>query len=140
MVVGLQCININMCIIRISANVRLLTTMKLLFIYNANSGKLNTLFDIGHKIISPESYECNLCQITHGNFKERNVWKKFRETSDLDLTFLHKDEFEKQYEGEYSYPIGLKLNGELSVFISTQKLNEISKPEALIELIQERAI
>ena len=71
---------------------------------------------------------------------ERNVWKKFRETSDLDLTFLHKDEFEKQYEGEYSYPIVLKLNGELSVFISTQKLNEISQPEALIELIKERAI
>ncbi len=114
--------------------------MKLLFVYNANSGTLNTLFDIGHKIVSPESYECNLCQITHGTFKERNVWKKFRETSDLDLTFLHKDEFEKQYEGEYSYPIVLKLNGEPSVFISTQKLNEISKPEALIELIKERAI
>ncbi len=114
--------------------------MKLLFVYNARSGTLNALFDIGHKIVSPESYECNLCKITHGNFKERYVWKKFRETSDSDLTFLHKDEFEKQYEGEYSYPIVLKLNGEPSVFISTQELNEISKPEALIELIKERAI
>ena len=114
--------------------------MKLIFVYNANSGKISTLFDIGHKILSSESYKCNLCSLTHGNFKERNVWKKFRKTSDFDFTFIHKDEFENQYEGEYSYPIVLKYNGEPSVFISTQELNKILKPEELIELINERAI
>ena len=113
--------------------------MKLIFVYNANSGKLNALFDIGHKILSPESYKCNLCSLTHGNFKERNVWKYFRKSSDLDLTFIHKDEFEDQYKGEYSYPIILKYNGELNVFISTRELNKISKPEELIELINVRA-
>ena len=32
--------------------------MKLIFVYNAESGKLNTLFDIAHKVIKPETYKC----------------------------------------------------------------------------------
>jgi hypothetical protein len=114
--------------------------IKLLFVYNANSGKLNALFDIGHKILNPESYKCNLCTLTHGSFKERSVWKNFRKSSDLDLIFIHRDEFEDQYGGEYSYPIVLKNNGKLSVFISTKELNKISTPEDLIDLINQRAM
>ena len=71
--------------------------MHLLFIYNADSGKLNALFDIGHKIVNPESYSCNLCSLTHGTFAERKEWKRFKESTSLDLVFLHRDEFEKQF-------------------------------------------
>ena len=35
--------------------------MKLIFVYNADSGPISGLFDIGHKIISPGSYSCGLC-------------------------------------------------------------------------------
>ena len=43
---------------------------KLLFVYNVNSGKLNILFGIVHKIISPSTYTCELCSLTHGVFSE----------------------------------------------------------------------
>jgi hypothetical protein len=52
--------------------------MKLIFVYNAESGKLNTLFDIAHKIIKPETYQCSLCAITHDAIKEKKAWTEFK--------------------------------------------------------------
>jgi len=112
--------------------------MTLIFIHNADSGKLNGLFDLGHKIVSPETYKCNLCKLTHGKFTERKVWKDFKESSSLDLVFLHKDEFEKQYIERFSYPIILKNDSGLGIFISTEELNKIFESEELINLIKQK--
>jgi len=114
--------------------------MDLIFVYNADSGKLNALLDVGHKIVSPDTYKCNLCTLTYGTFAERSAWKEFRESASLNLMFLHKDEFERQFEKKFPYPIVLRRGQTLEVFISTEELNAMSSPEELIELITERAI
>ena len=107
--------------------------MKLIFVYNANSGALSTALDVAHKIISPSTYQCNLCSLTHGTFTERDVWKRFREESDTELVFYHRDEFEKEFNQKYTYPIVLKEdNGKLAEYISTEKINAISDVEDLI--------
>lgn len=116
---------------------------KLLFIYNANSGKVNTYLDALHKVISPNSYKCDLCNITHGIYAERPSWKKFRKESNLDLQFLHLDEFQKQYASKFgnkfTFPIILSENATgLEVFISSEELKHLKKPEALIEIIKSR--
>ena len=69
----------------------------LLFVYNADSGFFNTLGDIGHKIFSPETYECNLCMMTHGYFSEYKDWRDFVKNLKLDSHFLHRDQFEKKF-------------------------------------------
>ncbi|WP_273567857.1 hypothetical protein [Maribacter halichondriae] len=51
---------------------------KLIFIYNADSGFRNAIIDGAHKILSPNTYECNLCELTFGAFTENKVWAKFR--------------------------------------------------------------
>ena len=53
------------------------TSSRLLFVYNADSGLFNTLTDIAHKMLSPKTYTCNLCAITHGLFSEKEEWKEF---------------------------------------------------------------
>ena len=53
------------------------TKPTLLFVYNADSGLLNSAKDYVHKIISPKTYECNLCAVTFGNFGIKNEWKRF---------------------------------------------------------------
>ena len=45
----------------------------LLFVYNAKSGIANVLVDISHKLLSPETYSCNLCVITHNTFIENKI-------------------------------------------------------------------
>ena len=113
--------------------------MKIIFIYNANSGKVNTLLDIGHKILSPATYSCNLCSITHGIFSEREAWKQYRLQSNHELEFLHKDEFENKYnyKQELTYPVILteNENGNLDVLVSTEEINRAQTIDELIQLL-----
>lgn len=133
---------------------------KLIFVYNATSGKLNSLLDSAHKIVSPTTYECTLCHLTFGVFKENELWARFRESltntnSSLQLEFLHKDEFEKQYWSKwlpkYSYPIILSLtddvqdyndgfgtNSGMDIFLNTKELNQITETEILMETIHKK--
>ncbi|VEP16580.1 hypothetical protein H1P_4670007 [Hyella patelloides LEGE 07179] len=39
---------------------------KLIFVDNADSGLMNTLIDIGHQAISPQTYQYRLCDLTFG--------------------------------------------------------------------------
>lgn len=119
------------------------TLMKLIFVYNANSGFLDKILDGAHKIVSPSTYDCNLCAITFGAFSEDELWKAFREHSETAMEFHHKDEFLKQYKSKwlpaYDFPIILVENKmELEVFISSEALNALNTSEALIEEITRR--
>ena len=112
--------------------------MKIVFVYNADSGKINALFDIGHKILRPDTYSCNLCSLTHGVFSEKEEWRKYREATPHELEFLHKDEFEKKYgvDKEYTYPVILKSDEDeknLEVLLSTEKIKALSDLEDLVK-------
>lgn len=116
---------------------------KLIFIYNANSGKKNALVDIAHKIISPNTYACSLCDITFGFFKENKDWKKFRKASKISMEFLHKDEFTKAFASKFSfrtsYPVVLAETAyNLEFFIATDELNTIENVADLMRLVEER--
>ncbi|MCI5149500.1 MAG: GTPase [Candidatus Electrothrix sp. MAN1_4] len=108
--------------------------MKLIFVYNADSGKIHTMMDIGHKLLSPQTYSCNLCQMTHGLLKEKEKWKKFRETSGYELEFLHKDEFEKKYQMQTCYPVILQEQEDrvLQEVVGQVELNNLQDVEELI--------
>lgn len=117
---------------------------KLIFIYNADSGLGNLLLDGAHKILSPTTYECSLCSLTFGAFSEKSVWKKFREDSKVEMEFLHKDEFNKQYASKFghkfNFPIVLiESNHGLEIFVKTEELNGLENTAELIEIIENRS-
>ena len=118
-------------------------TQKLIFIYNADSGLRNMIVDSAHKILSPDTYTCSLCDITFGAFTENSVWKKFRKETNLDMQFLHKDEFNKTYASKFGYkftfPIVLaESDTGFDVFIKTEELNNLDDSKALIDLIHQQ--
>jgi len=99
----------------------------LLFVYNAKSDYWSKKIDFAHKIISPSTYNCDLCTLTHGNWGETEVWKKFR-----------KNEFEKFYpEIKVEFPVILKVenNDETSIFMNAESLAKIKTIEDLISKI-----
>lgn len=116
---------------------------KLIFVYNANSGVRNAILDSMHKVLSPSTYDCNLCDITFGVVSENREWKEFREANPNKMDFLHRDEFSKMYASKFKYkftfPIIL-VEGErgLEVFVSTEELNQLKTSKELIELIETR--
>ncbi|WP_136466230.1 GTPase [Flagellimonas onchidii] len=116
---------------------------KLIFVYNANSGVRNAILDSMHKVFSPSTYECNLCDITFGIVSENKIWKEFRQNSELDMEFLHKDEFAGKYgserKKEFVFPIALKEEGgTLNVLVSAEKINKLKTAQELIALIREK--
>lgn len=112
----------------------------LLFIYNAKSGKLNALFDAGHKLFSPNTYQCNLCALTFDTFTENETWKAFRENSNINMRFLHIDEFEKKFPNQtFKYPIILlKKNGGLQEFLFPKEINQLKNIDELIAVIEDK--
>ncbi len=117
--------------------------MRLVFVYNANSGKVNALLDSLHKITNPLTYNCNLCALTFGNFSENMIWKKFRENSEIEMVFLHKDEFLNQYESEidqnHDFPLILiEKDSKFELILSAEELNRIRSVESLIDAIKKR--
>ena len=109
--------------------------MKLIFVYNADSGLLSSMFDLGHKILNPETYECNLCSLTYGNFIENKKWKEFRKNLQVEMEFLHRDEFEKKYEIQIEYPAILSFYDKAEVKISQEQLNRYKTLDELISVI-----
>ena len=117
--------------------------MKLIFVYNANSGKLNTLFDIAHKLLSPQTYQCDLCSLTHGALSEKKAWQEFRKRSGLKMEFLHKDEFEKLHAKTFDYPVVLKQSckqaDDIELFLNADEISQVNSVDELIALIEQQA-
>ncbi|MBK6264102.1 hypothetical protein JKA74_03555 [Marivirga sp. S37H4] len=111
---------------------------QLIFVYNANSGKWNGYMDIMHKILSPQTYACNLCAITYDTFSINKDWAAFKEKTPVKMSFLHKDEWEEQYNRKDGLPaIFLEEKGSISVWIDPETMNRLSLNQ-LKELISEK--
>ncbi|WP_205478354.1 hypothetical protein [Sphingomonas arenae] len=70
---------------------------RLIFVYNADSGMMRAALDALHKLVSPETYECSLCAITHGAVSMRAEWKVYIRRLPYRPEFLHRDEFREQF-------------------------------------------
>ncbi|MCW9046888.1 MAG: hypothetical protein OQK46_02320 [Gammaproteobacteria bacterium] len=116
--------------------------MNLVFVYNADSGIFNTLTDIAHKIFSPETYECNLCNLTHGYFQAREEWMTFLDDLDADIEFLHRDEYVRLFasskeNADVDLPaIFVKDQDELKLWIDKDVINKMSSTDDLMETIR----
>ena len=110
---------------------------QLVFVYNADSGMFNTLTDIAHKVFSPQTYECNLCAISHSYLSERSEWKEFIEELGVECEFLHRDEFLKKHPSiKTDFPVIFELaDGELKPVLSTDKINSCKSMDDLKEAI-----
>ncbi len=96
-----------------------------------------------HKVFSPTTYQCSLCDITFGIVSENKIWKKFRQESEHEMVFLHKDEFAKEYTSKsmnkFTFPIVFSESEKgLEVFIRTEELNQLKSAQELVRLIEER--
>jgi hypothetical protein len=115
---------------------------KLIFVYNADSGQWNAYMDVAHKIFSPSTYPCSLCDITYGIFKIRPEWEEFIKHSPIPFEFLHKDEFVQLHPNEQKIPLPVVLlqseNEPLETFISEKELAALKNIEELKVLILSR--
>jgi hypothetical protein len=117
-------------------------TEQIVFVYNADSGVFNTLTDIAHKLISPSTYQCDLCSITHGVLTERNAWRTFIESLPLKTVFFHRDEFHAKFDEDdlkLGFPCVLKQKNEkFTLLLSAKEIALCDSVDCLSELIMNK--
>ena len=112
---------------------------ELIFIYNAKSGLVNEFVDFAHKIISPQTYECNLCFITYGTFKMEKRWSDYIQSLPFKSTFIYKDELSNKNMDNVNLPaIFFRINAELVELISASEINNLRDFHTLIEILDIR--
>ena len=114
--------------------------LKLIFIYNADSGPISLIKDFFHKVLKPSTYECNLCAVSFGNFGMNQEWKNYINELDVPVEFLHRDQFLRQYDVKNAhFPSAyLKADSKLELFISQDEMNELQSADGLISLVNEK--
>ncbi|MEM8602037.1 MAG: hypothetical protein AAGF99_19130, partial [Bacteroidota bacterium] len=83
--------------------------MRLVLVYNADSGLFNAATDTVHKLLSPGTYECRLCQFTYGAFAMRRAWRDYLDSLGRPLVFLHRNEFLRDYPDRADLPLPVIL-------------------------------
>ena len=112
---------------------------QIIFVYNADAGLFSTLSDFTHKILSPGTYQCNLCKITYGNFAMKKEWREFLETLPQKKVFLHKNEFYKEYpqfQDTYFPTIFAYSREGIRPLISADEINQQENIGGLKKLIE----
>jgi hypothetical protein len=94
---------------------------RLIFVYRADSGKLNALIDSARKLLMIDG--CALCTITHGLAGERGEWKSCRDEIGVPVDYVHRDEL----DGDLAAAVGDDLpcvvaeaEGRLTVLLRPQ--------------------
>jgi hypothetical protein len=109
----------------------------LLFVYNAKKGMIHEALDFAHKIVSPASYSCELCMLTHNYFSKRKEWKEFEERSPVSMQFYHIDDFEKEYGLSFDYPVILSANkNNIELLYSKTQIAAMNEVSDLIQMIE----
>ena len=113
----------------------------LVFAYNADSGLFNTVSDIAHKILSPRTYSCQLCALTHGYFSVREEWVGFLQTLQAECEFLHRDELQSKYQLTDQELPAIYVRGKtggLEVFADRKAIEACNDLASLKQMLQEK--
>ncbi|MBD2840845.1 hypothetical protein [Erythrobacter rubeus] len=111
---------------------------RLIIVYNADSGILNALKDMVHKIVSPSTYPCSLCALTYGPVAMRGQWRRFLGSIRMGVQFYHRDEFAKAYPTHSAQLPAILLaehGNPARMLISADELNDMeSLPELIVRV------
>lgn len=110
----------------------------LVFVYNAASGLFNAVTDMAHKVLSPRTYQCHLCALTYSTFSMRQSWKRFLESLERPLEFLHADELKRRYNiSGVPLPAVFKHEGgRLELLLDAASINSCATLDDLQQLIE----
>lgn len=110
---------------------------ELVFVYNARSDLFSKAVDFAHKIISPNTYSCSLCSLTHGHLGMHQEWAEFIQSLPYTVRFLYKDQVENSPQEDLPH-VWLQEAHAKKLLIDARELNAIPSLQVLMDLIHQR--
>ena len=109
---------------------------RLIFIYNADGGIAQGIMDSVHKTVSPSTYACSLCAVTHGVFRMDPKWRAWLKALPVATAFYHMDD---SPFGDVALPAVLaERDGQVETLLSAPELDCLNSVDALIAAIEAR--
>ena len=114
----------------------------IVFVYNTDAGLFNTVTDTTHKMLSPDTYECNLCAITYSAFYIKKEWRDYILSLDIPVKFLHRNEFKMKYGiNDAALPAVFIKNGKtFEIACNSQEINTCKNVSDLINLVHHSVV
>lgn len=114
---------------------------RLVFVYNADGGLLNSVRDVWHRARSPQTYPCQLCRLTYGVTGMNGRWREFTESLDVPVVFLHRDEFRFEYASSswrnVDLPVALlQVGRSLREVVPAQQIRQAQTLKALMRMVR----
>jgi hypothetical protein len=110
-------------------------TRALHFVYNVEATPQALVKDFIHRLVSPETYPCRLCDVTYGRFVKKPGWQLFLWSLPVKTAFYTKGSFVKKFPAwshqEFPAVFAEDEAGQLSVFISAREFSSIASLAAL---------
>lgn len=110
---------------------------ELVFVYNARLDIFSKVMDFAHKIISPTTYSCSLCSLTHGPLGMHREWAEFIQSLPYQISFLYKDQV-TPYPNTDLPQVWLQEGVHKKVLIEAAELKSLSSLDALMVIIRRR--
>ncbi len=114
----------------------------LLIVYNADRGFFNAISASTHKLLSPKTYECPLCQHTFGITGMLQPWKEYLDMQPLPVSFTHRNDFHKDYprHASLTLPAILLIDPEKGVtpVLESKSVRNAKNLSHLISLMEEQ--
>lgn len=98
---------------------------RLIFVFAANSGKLNAIVDSVKKVLMVKG--CTLCAITHGLAGEKSEWSECKDTLGVSVDYLHPDELRPplaELVRDELPCVVAEVGGSLSILLSSEVLEQ----------------
>ncbi len=117
-----------------------MSTPQLVFVYNAEAGLVQGMLDSLHKTLSPDTYECALCAITHGFFTMDKKWRAYLKALPIEAAFFHRSDFKETFPGaDVELPAILIARGqEIMPLVTAPEMVKIKSVDDLCAVLDEK--
>ena len=115
--------------------------MKLILVYNAEAGLIAGVMDSLHKTLSPATYQCALCAVTHGVFTMDRQWRDYLKHLPFEAMFYHRPEFRAAYPEHAASPlplVALEREGKLEMLLDAAALKRADSVDKLMSALDAR--
>ena len=113
---------------------------KLVFAYAEDKGIISSIKSSARKVVASKSQKCALCTLTYGPIKMKPGWREFIDSLDVNVEFLHRDEFRSQYTKlDVELPAAFHVKGrKRAQILSKVEIEACRSLDDLIWLVSER--
>jgi len=115
------------------------TPREVIFVYNVDLTLFALVSDFVHRLTSPETYPCRLCDLTYDRWTMKRDWKRFIHSLPVRARFELRDRFHRQFPAYADVPLPavfqVEGDGSLRLLLSAEQIKRAATLDALQALV-----